>query len=65
MPSPGADRSTKSGSRFENAGTDPFWRSAATPITCGSADGQSAKFHGFWMSPFPTAETTTTPFETA
>ena len=65
-PSPGAAMSTKSGSRFENAGTEPSSRSAATPITCGSADGQSAKFHGFVaMSPLPTADTTTTPFEYA
>ena len=58
-------RTAGRGSR--TAGTEPSARSAATPITCGSAAGQSAKLHGVAgdVGPLPTAETTTTPFEYA
>ena len=39
MPTPGAARSLKTASRFENVGTFPARVSALTPITCGSAAG--------------------------
>jgi hypothetical protein len=41
--------------------------SAATPMTWGSAEGQLAYGHGvaYASSAFPTAATTTAPFDTA
>ena len=65
-PSPGGDVD-EDRVAVREAGTEPSSRSAAAPITCGSAAGQPAKFHGFAgeSSPLPTADTTTTPFEYA
>ena len=39
MPTPGAEMSLKTGSRFEKSATPPVRVSALTPITCGSAAG--------------------------
>jgi hypothetical protein len=67
MSSPGAAMSLNCGSRFENDGTPPRRVRALTPTTCGRAAGQLAKGQGCagdW-SEFPTAATTSTPFETA